>query len=88
MEHGMAYVARAIWSRSFRSSPGQGKPATWRREAGQSVLINCGGSRMALARQFIETVHEVGKKGHNLERVYQRMQNRELFLLAYGMARK
>jgi group II intron reverse transcriptase/maturase len=39
---------------------------------------------MALAQKFIETVHKVGEKGGELERVYRRMQDRDLFLNAYG----
>jgi hypothetical protein len=32
----IAYGARALWQRSFRSSLRWGKPITWRREAGGS----------------------------------------------------
>ncbi len=39
---------------------------------------------MALAQKFIETVHKVGEKGGELERVYRRMLDRDLFLNAYG----
>src|ERR1035441_6742508 len=31
---GIAYGARALWRRSARSSPGPGKPVTWRRGTG------------------------------------------------------
>jgi hypothetical protein len=34
-EHGIAYGARALGQRSRRSSPRSGKPATWRRAAGE-----------------------------------------------------
>jgi hypothetical protein len=36
-ESEIAYGARALWRRSLRSSPGTGKPSTWRREAGISI---------------------------------------------------
>ena len=39
---------------------------------------------MTFAQNFLETVHQVGGKGHELRKVYRRIQERELFLLAYG----
>ena len=39
---------------------------------------------MTLAQNFLETVHQVGGRRHELRKVYRRIQERELFLLAYG----
>lgn len=46
-ECGMAYGARALWSRSLRSSPGAGKPLTWRRETGAMDVSGEGSTRDA-----------------------------------------
>jgi hypothetical protein len=43
----IAYGARALGQRSFRSSPRTGKPSTWRREAGACDGTSCGGTRDA-----------------------------------------
>ena len=57
-ECGMAYGTRVLWSRSLRSSPGTGKPLTWRRETGV-----CDGSRgrreMRKSRNFPEVIRSV-----------------------------
>ena len=39
-KRGMAYKARASWSRSRRRSPSRGKPGTWRRAAGSVERLN------------------------------------------------
>ena len=36
------------------------------------------------ANVYLELVHERGKKGLPLERVYRQLFNKELFLMAYG----
>lgn len=47
-KYGMAYVARAIGSRSPRSSQGQGKPATRRRGTGESKFKTLVGNSVML----------------------------------------
>jgi hypothetical protein len=44
---GIAYGARALRRRSLRSSPGTGKPSTWRREAGVLDASGKGSARDA-----------------------------------------
>ena len=39
---------------------------------------------MAPDHKFIEIVHKLGQKGYPLTGVYRRIQDRELFLAAYG----
>lgn len=39
---------------------------------------------MTYAQRFLEIVHKLGQNGYPLTKVYRRIQNRELFLLAYG----
>lgn len=39
---------------------------------------------MAENHKFIDTVHKLGRNGYPLEGVYRRIQDRELFLAAYG----
>ena len=39
---------------------------------------------MTLAHNFLEIVHRVGSQGYELRKVYRRIQDRELFLIAYG----
>lgn len=39
---------------------------------------------MIQAQKFIETVHKLGTQKYELEKVYRRIQDRELFLVAYG----
>jgi len=46
-KHEIPYGARALWERSLNSSPSQGKPGTWRSEAGDSVVKVNGGTRDA-----------------------------------------
>ena len=46
-ECGMAYGARALWSRSLRSSLGAGKPLTWQRETGAMDVSGEGSTRDA-----------------------------------------
>ncbi len=33
---------------------------------------------------FVDIAHKLGTKGHALEGVYRRMQDKQLFMLAYG----
>jgi hypothetical protein len=40
--------------------------------------------RMVVNHKFIDIVHKCSKKGVPLEGVYRRIQDRELFLTAYG----
>lgn len=39
---------------------------------------------MTFALHFLETIHQIGGRGHELKKVYRRIQKRELFLVAYG----
>ena len=56
----MACLARAIRSRSLRSSPRAGKPLTWRREAGESNLINLGESERLMSLEALTSLKIIG----------------------------
>jgi hypothetical protein len=91
-EFGMAYRARAPWSRSVRSSRrshdrpwSPGEPE--RRAKGHRCLqINNDGEvrEMRDAATVLEIIRERGKRGLPLERVYRCLFNPDLYLVAYG----
>ena len=39
---------------------------------------------MTFAHKFLEIVHRLGSQGYEVRKVYRRIQDRELFLIAYG----
>src|SRR6266704_1985583 len=87
----MAYGARALWSRSVRSSrrsndrPGRaGKPSTGRRDTGARIDKDGEVREMRDAATVLEIIRERGRRGLPLERVYRCLFNRDLYLLAYG----
>ena len=88
----MAYRARALWSRSVRSSrrshdlPGRtGKPSARAKGHRCSTIDKDGEVReMRDAAAVLEIIRERGRRGLPLERVYRCLFNPDLYLLAYG----
>lgn len=59
------------------------------REQGEGQQVNLADrkgrdTRMSATQKFLEAVHRVGENGYELKQVYRRLQERELFLMAYG----
>src|SRR5215469_7007119 len=80
----MAYRTRVLRSRSPHSSQNQGKPGTGRRGTGNidsEIEEVC---EMQDAQTLLAIIHERGKKGLPLERVYRHLFKRDLYLMAYG----
>ena len=80
----IAYGARAPGRRSRRSSPGPGKPATWRRAAGMQMARAEEVREMRSAETVLAIIHDRGKRGLPLEDVYRQLYNPDLYLQAYG----
>jgi retron-type reverse transcriptase len=62
----------------------QAEPSDWRSAAGQSNLINLGESERLMDLKIIEIVRKWSEKGLPIKRVYRKIRNRDLFLMAYG----
>jgi group II intron reverse transcriptase/maturase len=85
-ELGMAYPARAVRSRSFRSSPRQGTSNLIHGEGKQvfTILSKREVREMRNADQVLGIIQERGKRGLPLEDVYRQLYNPDLYLKAYG----
>ena len=85
-KHGIAYKSRDSRRRSGNSSPRTGTSNRLHGEVPQGTPIakNRKVCEMQEARTVLAIIHERGKKGLPLERVYRHLFNRELYLMAYG----
>lgn len=85
-KYGIAYEPRDLWRRSLDSSPRWRKSNSVHGEARQGTTKPKDREvrEMRTAATILGIIHERGKKGLPLERVYRLLFNRDLYLMAYG----
>ena len=85
-KYGIAYESRGLWRRSLDSSLRwkRSNPVHGQARQGTSKPNDREVREMRTATTILGIIHERGKKGLPLERVYRFLFNRDLYLMAYG----